>query len=323
MPRVSIVVPTYNRLSLLRETVPTLLQQTENDLEIVIADNASTDGTREWLGSLSDPRLRVESSTELLPQMANWTRAMGLGRSEFVALYHDDDLYHPAIAKRCADVLEANPNVAMVHTAARVFDEGGLRSKTLAAGTEDFVRPGSEEALRWLSEIHDVAPSSTMMRRSAHEKVGGFREDLLCADFEYYVRLALVGDIAFLAEPLLDVRLHRLSTTSGLAPERWAEELETLIPLLRSHVEAAGLEAGDWDERFASLRERFAKRLLQAAPTMLAEDAPDMARRYCDAALGLDDRSSHRRRAAITRALSGSPGRWALRAARKARHAWR
>ena len=59
MPRVSVVVPTYNRAYLLRDTLPTLLAQSEQDIEIVIVDSASTDGTVDLVERAHDPRLRL------------------------------------------------------------------------------------------------------------------------------------------------------------------------------------------------------------------------------------------------------------------------
>lgn len=158
MPRVSVVVPTRNRLPLLRQTVSTLLAQTEADLELVVADNASSDGTDAWVRDHGDRRLRLARCEPAIPQMANWNRALGLARADYVALYHDDDLYHPEIVARCAAVLDAHPSVGLVHTAAACFRSEGGQAGRVRAADAGYLRSGRGEALRWLSEIHDVVP---------------------------------------------------------------------------------------------------------------------------------------------------------------------
>jgi GT2 family glycosyltransferase len=307
VPRVSVVIPTRDRLPLLSQTLATLLAQTETDIEIVVADNASSDGTAAWVCSRGDPRLRLARCEPAVPQMANWNRALGLARADYVALYHDDDLYHPEIVARCAAVLDAHPSVGLVHTAATRLTQNGAEAGPVRAAVTDFVRPGRGEALRWLAEIHDVVPSSTLLRRSVVEAVGGFVEDQLYADFDFYVRMALRADVAYLAAPLVHVRLHPHSTTRRFPPERWLAEVEQLVPRLRAAAEAGGLEpASGWDETFRSLRARFAGRLLNAATALLAEGAGgrDLVAGYLSAARALDPGTGTRLRAGLVSACN-------------------
>jgi hypothetical protein len=308
VPRVSVVIPTRDRLPLLRQTLATLLAQTETDIEVVVVDNASSDGTDAWVRACTDPRLRLARCEPGIPQMANWNRALGLARADYVALYHDDDLYHPEMVARCASVLDAHPAVGLVHTAAIRLTENGTEARPVRAAAADFVRPGRDEALRWLAEIHDVVPSSTLLRRAVVERVGGFVEDRLYADFDFYVRMALRADVAYLAEPLVHVRLHPHSTTRRFSPERWLEEVGDLVPRLRVAVAAGGLEpAAGWDETFRCLRARFAGRLLDAATALLAEGAErrDLVAGYVSAARALDPGAGTRLRAGLVSACSG------------------
>lgn len=289
MPRVSVVVPTYNRAYLLRDTLPTLLAQTEQDLEIVIVDSASTDDTVELVERAQDPRLRLVRAEHSMPHMANWTRAIHAARGEYVALYHDDDLYEPHIVARSQAFLDAHPTVGMVHVGARLVTGEGRDLGLRQASGRDFVHPGRSEALRWIAEIHDVVASSTMTRRTVYEAVGGFEADLVCADWDMYVRMALVADIGFIAGPLLKVRLHRRSVTNMVRPWRWVEEIEILLPRFRSYCEAAVLQPPQgWATVEKRLRSRLARMLWRSELSLILQGAHALAAETRKATLALD-----------------------------------
>jgi hypothetical protein len=186
------------------------------------------------------------------------------------------------------------------------------------------VRDGRREALRWLAASHDIVPSSTVVRRAVHDRVGGYDPQLLCADFEYYLRVALISDIAFLAEPLVWVRVHEDSATSTMDPGRWVVELDALAPRLRRHCEDAGVRpAQGWEAALRSLRRRFARRLLVAAATALTRGQRELFRGYCDAARKLDDAPATRLAAGGLGILLHGPGPALLRGVRAGRHWFR
>jgi glycosyltransferase involved in cell wall biosynthesis len=321
MPLVSIVVPTRDRAPLLRLTLATLLAQTERDCEIIVADNASSDATPELVEDLRDTRVRLARVESPIPQMANWNRALAEGRGRYLALYHDDDLYDPTIVARCRRVLDAHPNVGLVHTAARRIASDGADLGPWRSARRDYVRSGRGEALRWLAGIHDVAPPSTMVRGDLHERLGGYQADLLCADFEYYLRAALAADVAFIADELVRVRMHDDSTTSTMVPARWIAEVDSLGPRLVRHCEEAGLRpAQGFAPLLRGLRRRFARRLCIAGLTAAARDRADLARAYGDAALAIDSGPITRLQAALLHSLTRGPGPRLLRWARSARH---
>src|SRR5260370_42182074 len=91
----SIVIPTRDRLSLLKDAIETVRCQEVADWELVIFDNASTDPIREHVIGLNDTRIRYERSDEFLPVTSSWNRAIDLARGEYVILLGDDDALTP------------------------------------------------------------------------------------------------------------------------------------------------------------------------------------------------------------------------------------
>ena len=311
-PRVSVVVPTYNRLPLLRETLSTLLAQDEPNLEIVVVDNASTDGTADAIERLDAPRLRVVRGTETISLAANWSRALHAGQGDYLALYHDDDLYAPSVVSRCRAVLDAHPEVGLVHVGATRFTNDGrdLGPWTRSRSSTELVRSGRLEALRWVRNIHDIAPSTIMLRRSVFLQVGDFAPDLCaCTDFEFFVRLALRADIAFVAEPPVRVRWHSVSSTTGITPEEWVREVNRVLESSRDHFAAANLAPPPegWDAVGDRLRACFGRRIRRLELSLWSHGHRAAARRARSAANQLDH-GPLGRAAAIGLAATGPTG---------------
>src|SRR5215831_553933 len=111
MPRLSVVIPTYSRAALLPRAVESVLQA-GTDLEVIVVDNASRDDTAQVCARLPDIRyLRLERNTG-----EGGARNVGIteSRSEYVAFLDDDDLRLPGSLDKQLDVLEDNPQAALV-----------------------------------------------------------------------------------------------------------------------------------------------------------------------------------------------------------------
>ena len=115
-PLVSVCIPTRDRLSFLRKSLEGALTQTYAPYEIVISDNYSTDGTREFCLDLAarDHRVRYIQPAQPVGQFANHNRAFSEARGEFVSFFHDDDLYRPEALERFVAFLQAHPRVGVV-----------------------------------------------------------------------------------------------------------------------------------------------------------------------------------------------------------------
>ncbi len=93
--KVTVGIPTYNRASLLDETIRSVLGQQFADFRLVVSDNASDDGTSELVGSFADPRLAYVRSERNVGMIANLNRLIALTETEFLLLLPDDDIVYP------------------------------------------------------------------------------------------------------------------------------------------------------------------------------------------------------------------------------------
>lgn len=227
-PKVSVCVPTYNRASLLKDFLPTILGQTFQDFELVIGDNCSTDNTGDVVKACTDPRVRYVRHEANLGPFGNMNRLLELARGEYVCIAHDDDTYLPEFLERETALLDANPNVGMVHCAIYETDANGARQRTERAYPDTRVLNGKQEFIRYL-QGHNVVCSSVMARRSAYLQAGPFEGRHICADFLMWLKLTLIGDVGYVAEPLLERRVHEESVTGSLNPQWWYDEFMSIF----------------------------------------------------------------------------------------------
>ncbi|HYR10581.1 MAG TPA: glycosyltransferase [Longimicrobium sp.] len=216
MPTVSIVLPTYNRLALLREAVDSVRAQTFGDWELIVADDGSDDGTGEYLDALAgeDPRIVVIQ----LPHTANLPRirnaAIDRARGEWVAFLDSDDAWRADKLQAHLDAHRANPSARWSYSGRSIMDAAGA---TLPDAHFAPWRPHSGHIARLLL-THEamVAFPSVVVERSLLQDVGGMDEGLVFStDYDLELRLAARAECVCIPEPLVRVRVHPASTTRG------------------------------------------------------------------------------------------------------------
>lgn len=118
MPLASILIPCFRSRAFVARAVTAALAQTCRDLEVVVVDNASDDGTAELVAGLAaaDPRVRLHRGTENVGPVRNWRRAASLARGELAALCFADDWFEPAFVERGAAALR-DPQVGFALSA--------------------------------------------------------------------------------------------------------------------------------------------------------------------------------------------------------------
>jgi glycosyltransferase involved in cell wall biosynthesis len=214
--RVTVVITTYNRADLLARSIRSVLDQTLDDVEIVVSDNASSDTTPEVVASFADRGVQYERLERNLGSQANFTRALYLGSAPYVALLQDDDLMLPENLARKVALLDERPSVAVAHAAFCYIDEHDRVTKDYATWTHtraDVVEPGELFIRRSLGAGARINYSSAVLRR---ESVIGERFDPADGrpcDVGFYLRVARRGDVGYLDTPLVAVRRHAASDT--------------------------------------------------------------------------------------------------------------
>jgi glycosyltransferase involved in cell wall biosynthesis len=279
-PKISVCLPTYNRAHYLRETIASMLAQTVTDFELIVADNCSTDTTAQMVAAFQDPRIRYVRNEENIGHYRNMDRALALARGAYVCIIHDDDVYAPEFLARESEMLDRHRNVGMVHCAVYVVNPDRRRLRLHRVSRRTRVAHGVSEFIRYLGG-HDVCCSTVMCRREVWMRAGAFEHRLMCADWLMWLNIALCTDVAYLATPLVDMRVHGSSMTSTMDPMRWYDEFVELTEKAIDRMRELGVEPGQSVE---SLRRqssaRQSRRFLIAALAAAAAGANEQVQGY-------------------------------------------
>jgi len=191
---VSVVMPVRNALPYLDDSISSILNQSHRDLELVIGDDGSTDGSSERLASWArrDSRIRLFTGTqaELGPAgSSNWV--VRLARHSIIARMDADDISRPRRIEAQLAALRDNPSAVLVGT---LFDRIDVRGRTICP------RDRSPLAALGASAV-PFAHGSIMFRRDAFERAGGYRAACdFWEDQELYWRMASAGRVLVLPE---------------------------------------------------------------------------------------------------------------------------
>ena len=214
-PEISVILPTWNRLPLLRRAVDSVLAQTFDDFELVVVDDGSTDGTRDYLEAIEDPRVHPV----WLEHRGDLTSARSAGlryvRGAWVAFLDSDDLWLPEKLALQMQQLAANPTCRWSYTGYLLVDanEQPLSERSALLG-----RPVSGPVLEPLLRFKvAVAVQTMLVQRSLIDEIGGFDDAILIrSDYDFALRLAARSEACALPEPLTWIREHAGRTTAHL-----------------------------------------------------------------------------------------------------------
>ena len=145
-PIVSILIPAFNREKYIADTLQSALNQTYQNLEIIVVDNHSSDNTWMILKELSakDHRIKIFQNSENIGPMRNWKRCIDEASGEYGKILWSDDLINPEFIAQTLPFLLDNPDVGFAYSGVEVFDEeNGIRNKAGYIG-ESGLYPSEE-----------------------------------------------------------------------------------------------------------------------------------------------------------------------------------
>lgn len=214
-PRVSVVIPAFNREGTIRAAAESVLRQTFADFELIIVDDGSSDRTVEVARSIPDPRVRVIAVGANRGISATRNRGIAEARAPWVAFQDSDDEWLPEKLGRQMAELDAMGEGA-VAAFCGLLTIGGLdggRGRTTLSYTPDRRIPcRSGDILPELIKTSFVSTQTLVARTADLRAIGGFDEELASiVDWELALRLAARGPFAFIDEPLV---LQRFSANS-------------------------------------------------------------------------------------------------------------
>jgi len=230
MPKVSVVIPTYNRAGLLKRAVQSVLNQTYQDFELIVVDDGSTDNTEEVVRSFNDNKVIYIKHERNKGAPAAWNTGIRAARGEYVAFQDSDDEWLPEkLEKQIKAFKTASTEIGLVYTGFWRI-EGDKR--TFSPSPNITPKEGA---------IHDallkgnfVGTPNTVVKKECFEKAGMFDEKLpMYQDWELWIRISKYYCFKYIDEALV----ISYYTPGSLNKPGSLIEARTLKLMLEKHFE--------------------------------------------------------------------------------------
>ncbi|HXP59390.1 MAG TPA: glycosyltransferase family 2 protein [Dongiaceae bacterium] len=215
-PKFSVVIPTYNRANYLKRGLDAILAQGYPELELIVIDGGSTDGTVELLKSYGTRISRWLSERDGGEYFAI-NKGLGLAGGALIKVMTDDDVLRPGAFHHAAEFLEAHPEIDIVFGQAAVWrEERGTRTFLFQTRGSD---PARLSWRSWIRHKNGACSVAHFMRRGVFERVGLFATEYLTGDTEFWVRAAKAGvRMGWMPEIVVD---YVYTGQNGVITQRW------------------------------------------------------------------------------------------------------
>ena len=194
--KISVIIPTFNRKHTLQRAIDSVLAQTFKPFEIIIVDDGSKDGTKEWL-------LQNYPSVQYIHQPNNGVssarnKGIQISQGSWIALLDSDDEWMPEKLEYQSRFLEMNRDSSFCHTN-EIWIRNGVRVNQM----KKHKKYGGD-IFKHCLDICRISPSSSIIKKDVFEEVGAFDESLtVCEDYDLWLRVTAKFNILFLDEPLI------------------------------------------------------------------------------------------------------------------------
>ncbi|KIM09151.1 MAG: hypothetical protein KU28_00465 [Sulfurovum sp. PC08-66] len=215
-PLVSICIPTYNSEKFLKEMLDSIVAQTYKNIEVIVSDNASVDGTsqiaREYCNKYQwnffQNKINIGAG-------ANFNKLIELANGEYIAIYHADDVYMPTIVEDSIKAFKQNGEIGIVGTMGVEIDSSGIEYKSISlpkslTSKNEYSFDDIFTSILNQEGLFLVTPS-IMVRASIYQELGSFRLNeryKSAADYEMWFRIMQKNKIALIDKQLIRYRRH-------------------------------------------------------------------------------------------------------------------
>ena len=217
MPRVSVVITSYNSGLLIGETLDSILTQSYRDFEIIVVDGGSTDNTIEVVSRYPSPVRLIAG--QRLTKSAGRNVGIRAAQGEYIGFVDADDLWLPDKLQAQMDVFKEQPNLKWVYSDCYMFD-GQTKANICTWSSRSRLHAGA--ILGFLFQDYFIASPTPLVRREVFDAVGYFDETLLRhqpEDTDMWLRVAAKFPIGLVPKPLARFRRHPNSLTMREDPK--------------------------------------------------------------------------------------------------------
>lgn len=251
-PLISVVIPLFNGMDFLPQTLASVLSQTYPNIELVITDGGSTDGSREWLEDYSATALTKGYLPSGSGAAANWTLACELSTGAYVKLLCQDDLLYPHAIELQVEQMQLNPQAGMVFSQRDIIDSSGkiLSRARGCQGLDNGLISGHDALLAGYHSGTNVygEPACVLFERSAMSEALPWTDaEPFMLDMFFYSKVLAERPAVVLRESVGAFRVSSASWSTRLVKNQreqfrsWQRHVESLLGDVSSHDRAIAL----------------------------------------------------------------------------------
>lgn len=206
MEPVSIIIPTYNRADIIKNSIQSILNQSYTKYELIIVDDGSADNTKAVISEINDSRVRYIKMPENRGAGAARNEGVKQARYDYIAFQDSDDYWKEEKLGKQMDFLCGRPATGLVYCPYECEKNDG--SVIIVPDEKIPLSEKQGNIYKYMLRRNTIGTPGVLMRKECFKKSGMFREDLSCLeDWELFLRVARDYEIGFLDEPLLYVNL--------------------------------------------------------------------------------------------------------------------
>jgi glycosyltransferase involved in cell wall biosynthesis len=205
---ITVCLLTYNHIELIPSCLDSILNQTLENFEFIISDDCSTDGTWEYLVKIASvyKNIKLLRPDTNLGMSGNANFAISHCNTEFIAMLHHDDIYDPNLLKDWFSIISKSPDIGFVFNSYGIENSTHIYSCPIPEVIDGHVFLENYLFPFWGSPVR----GTSMLRKSAIELVGGFREKFsFLSDIDLYMRISRFFKVGYCNKPLICMRIQR------------------------------------------------------------------------------------------------------------------
>jgi glycosyltransferase involved in cell wall biosynthesis len=225
LPTITVITPSYNQGSFIKETIDSVLEQNYPNLEYWVIDGGSTDST---VNILKSYKKKIKWISE---KDAGQTDAINKGllkaKGEIVCYLNSDDVFFPGTLVTVAEVFSKNPDLVWVTGDYQIIDAGGKEIQSFVRNYKRYFRHSAMPYILYV--LNCIVQPSTFWKRSIHKKIGLFDQTLrYCMDYDFWLRLLKIKEPIIINQQLSKFRIHSSSKGGSQYDKQFEEETKVL-----------------------------------------------------------------------------------------------
>jgi len=207
-PRVSVIIPTYNRAHLIDRAIQSVLSQTYQDFEVIVVDDGSTDKTEEVVLSFGSEKMRYVRHETNRGVAAARNTGVRVARGEYIAFQDSDDEWYPNRLEIISKIVEDRKDIDFIISYGKVMKNGEIIGDV---GRAPWINDLSkEELVVRLFSGNFIALQAVVVKKEKIIEVGGFDESFPSAeDYDLWLRLIPICSVLFVERPVYNLYLTR------------------------------------------------------------------------------------------------------------------